>query len=88
MTLVVISMFAFAGTHSFNKAMKENLNLLRSHQDQTNYLELGINFNGLLTKTKTGLNPCIMPLIVIFSAAGRWKTPPKRRTSLIRQMLK
>jgi hypothetical protein len=57
MTLVVISMFAFAGTQRFNKAMKENLTQLRSQSDQINYLELGDKFQSVAEKNENRVEP-------------------------------
>jgi len=57
MTLVVITLFAFAGTRSFNKAMKENLDLLRTPHEQMNYPELGDKFQSVAKQNENRYEP-------------------------------
>jgi len=56
-TLIITSMLALAGTHSFTKAMKENLNALRSTEVKANYLELGNQFEQVAEQNPTRFEP-------------------------------
>jgi len=56
-TLIITSMLALAGTHSFTKAMKENLNVLRNAEAKVNYLELGSQFEHVAAQNQNRFEP-------------------------------